>query len=170
VTEVAAAGAVAGQGLATAGEGTPAKLVVRSMMLCAMANQDPYSWMWERAWDMIERAERLQRHLFEVKRSPYSRPTWEPPADIFATESQVWILVALPGVEPERVRVRLDQGLLSVTGERSLPPECRSASVHRLEIPLGRFERHVKLPEGRYEVLQQELRNGCLLLSLRKLP
>jgi HSP20 family molecular chaperone IbpA len=41
--------------------------------------------------------------------------------------------------------------------------------IHRLELPYGRFERRIELPPGRYEVVQRELIDGCLTLSLRKL-
>ncbi len=117
---------------------------------------------------MLERAEKMQRQFFELRRSRSFRPTWEPPVDIFATDAEVWILVALPGVEPERLQVAVEGGILVVRGERSLPAECRQANVQRLEIPSGRFERQIELPSGHFELEARELRNGCLLLTLKK--
>jgi len=38
--------------------------------------------------------------------------------------------------------------------------------IHRVEIPHGRFERRIRLPDARWEVGRSTLVNGCLLLSL----
>jgi len=125
--------------------------------------------MWERARSLLEQAERVQKNFFAPQRPGTRRPSWEPPADVFETQSEVWVLVVLPGVSPESVQVELFQSDVTVCGERALPPAFRSAVVHRLEIPHGRFERRVGLPPGRYEVTRKELVNGCLFVGLAKI-
>ena len=134
-----------------------------------MSQHDSDTWMWEGARELLERADKLSRRFFQLGRSRYHRPTWEPPIDIFETEEQLWILVALPGVEPDRVEVVIDGKMLSVSGERTMPAQCQRAAVHRLEIPHGIFERNIELPSGRFEVGHRELNCGCLILSLKKL-
>lgn len=124
--------------------------------------------MWERARSMLERADRLQRSFFEPQRPGTRRPSWEPPADIFETAGEVWVIVVLPGVAEATVHVDLVQNDVVVCGERALPAEFRSAIVHRLEIPHGRFERRVSLPQGTYELARRELVNGCLFIGLVK--
>ena len=64
-----------------------------------------------------------------------------------------------------RYRALIDRAI----AERGLPPELRDAVIHRLEIPLGRFERRVPLPPGRYEAARRYAVHGCLLVTLRKL-
>ena len=125
--------------------------------------------MWAEACELLERAERLHRQFFQLgsQQAP-GRPMWEPPVDLFETEQDLWILVALPGVEPTQVEVRIEDGELIVAGDRHLPSESRAAVIHRLEIPHGHFERRIVLPPGRLEVGRRELVNGCLTLSLRK--
>jgi len=49
-----------------------------------------------------------------------------------------------------------------------LPQELRTAIIHRLELPQGRFERHIPLPAGRYETPQSGVANGCLVIRLPK--
>ena len=78
--------------------------------------------MWERARSMLEQADRLQRSFFSPQRPGTRRPSWEPPADVFETEGEVWVLVVLPGVTPDSVEVRLFQGDVTISGERALPP------------------------------------------------
>ena len=125
--------------------------------------------MWERARSLLDQADRIQKNFFAPQRPGTRRPSWEPPADVFETQGEVWVIVVLPGVAAESVQVELFQNDVTVCGERALPPAFRSAVVHRLEIPHGRFERRVALPPGRYQVARQELVNGCLFVGLTKL-
>lgn len=134
-----------------------------------MSKNDPDNWMWVRAQQLLDQADRMQRQFFHPARPGTKRPCWEPPADVFETATELWVQVALPGVEPERVRVELDGGEVRVVGHRRQPAAFRNASVHRLEIPHGNFERRVPLPPGTYELRETKLLHGCLLLNLRKL-
>ena len=134
-----------------------------------MSSRDPSAWMWAEACELLGRAERIQRQFFRPGVSHGGPPVWEPPVDIFETDRELVIEVALPGVEPEQLALLIDGGTLVVAGERRLPAESRGAMVRRLELPYGRFERRIDLPPGRFEIGSRTLVNGCLLLSLRKL-
>jgi HSP20 family protein len=124
--------------------------------------------MWAEACELLERAERLHRRFFEVSAAPALRPAWEPPVDLFETADALWLLVALPGVEPARMEVNVEPGAVTVAGERSFPPELRLAAIHRLEIPHGRFERRVRLPQGGFTLEHQSAVHGCLVLGFRR--
>ncbi|MGE5442751.1 MAG: Hsp20/alpha crystallin family protein [Bacteroidota bacterium] len=120
---------------------------------------------------MLERAERLRRQFFRLP-SEHGQgfPAWEPPVDVFESETALVILVALPGVEPGDVGVVIEGETVIVTGSRPLQAMANSFLIHRLEIPHGRFERRLRLASaGRLELIQRELARGCLLLSFRKL-
>jgi HSP20 family molecular chaperone IbpA len=139
-----------------------------------MSSRDPKAWMWAEACDFLDRAERLHRQFFQLESAQGQhlrdqRPAWQPPVDLFETEHELQILVALPGVEVDQLQVVIDGGSLSVLGERRVPLRARSAAIHRIEIPYGRFERRIQLPPGSYELDRRELDHGCLLLTLRKL-
>ncbi len=135
-----------------------------------MSNGDPRNWMWSEALQMLARAERLHREVFTPPRDPRrSGPGWEPPTDVLETDDAILILVALPGVDPERVDLTIRDGGLTMAGERVLPPQLRTARIHRLELPQGRFERHVPLPPGHYETPRTAIANGCLIVELRKI-
>ena len=130
--------------------------------------KDPETWMWERARSMLDEAERLERRLFRPGR-PGRRPSWTPPVDVFETSTELWVLVAIPGVQAERIQIDIEGGELVVSGNRHVPSAFRHAAVHRLEIPHGRFERRVELPPGTYELTQSRLADGCLFLNLGKI-
>lgn len=122
--------------------------------------------MWSEALQVLERAERLQRAFFE----PRARNVrgWKPPADIYETDEHVWAVIALPGVQPEGLKVTLRANWLDIRGTRPLPVEARRGAIHRLELPYGEFERRLELPCHVFELEGQRLADGCLYLKLRK--
>jgi HSP20 family protein len=128
-----------------------------------MAVVDRSTLMWTAACEMIDRAERLHRQFFV----PMTAPTdlgWEPPVDITATDSEILITVALPGVDRNDVKVTVDDDGIFVLGFRpsGIP---RGSSIHRLEIPYGKFQRRIAFPGARLRLGQSELVNGCLMLK-----
>lgn len=124
-------------------------------------------WMWGHACGLIDEAERLRQQFFTPGRSP--RVSWEPPADVLESEDQLWIIVALPGVEADHIDTTIDGGTLIVAGQRPMPRIAARAQIRRLELPHGRFERRLELAPGRYEIGHRELADGCLVLGLKKL-
>jgi HSP20 family molecular chaperone IbpA len=125
--------------------------------------------MWAEACELLERAERMNRQFFQPSQATARRPAWEPPVDVLETDSELWILVALPGVGADPVQVLVEDTTLVVAGERPMPGRTRAGIIRRLEIPYGHFERRIELPPGRYDVMRRELVDGCLVLGLRKL-
>ena len=125
-------------------------------------------WMWSEACEMLVRAERLHREFFKPVGAPGELPAWEPPVDILETDHDVLVFVALPGVDPERAEAVIEDGCLVVGGTRVLPAELRTAAIHRLELPQGRFQRRVPLPPGRYSGVRCTTFNGCLVVTLAK--
>ncbi len=126
-------------------------------------NRD-FDWMWSEACDSLARAERLHRQFFQPRRPG----TWEPPVDILETEREVLLFFALPGVSIDKVEAIIDGTDLVVAGTRVLPPQLRTAIIHRIELPQGRFERRVRLPAGRYRDVLRAAADGCLVITLRK--
>ena len=135
-----------------------------------MAANDPRDWMWAEAVQMLARAEHLHKQLFQPGTPNARQPCWEPPVDMIETDHEVLILAALPGVDPDQVQAVIENGVLVIRGARVLPAELRTAIIHRLELPQGRFERRVPLPAGRYDHVQRSGGNGCLIITLRKSP
>ncbi len=121
---------------------------------------------------MLARAERMHRELFRpsstqarVKAGPVA---WEPPVDILETDDAVLVLVALPGVDVDGAQVAIEDGDLVIAGTRVLPPELRTATIHRLELPQGQFFRRLRLPAGRYSGVRRATAAGCLVVTLQK--
>ena len=123
------------------------------------------SWSWQQSWEQLDQAERLSRTFF-LRRAATARPVWEPPVDVFESETSVWVVVALPGVGPEGIELRIEAQHLVVAGDRSRPAACANLAVRRMEIPHGRFERRVDLPVGSYHMASRDMLDGCLVVRL----
>ena len=134
-----------------------------------MARDMARDWMWSEALDMLSRAERMHRELFRPAGTQAHQTAWEPPADILETESEVLVLVALPGVDIDDAQAVIEDGELVIAGTRVLPKELRTATIYRLELPQGRFYRRLRLPPGRYSNVRRSAAAGCLVITLQKI-
>jgi HSP20 family protein len=133
-----------------------------------MARDAARDWMWSEACEMLARADRLHRELFRPAGALARQPAWEPPVDILETEFEVLVLVALPGVDADNLQAVIEDGDLVIAGARTYPPALRTAVIHRLELPQGRFYRRLPLPAGRYSGVQRGVADGCLVITLQK--
>jgi HSP20 family protein len=131
-------------------------------------SQDPSILMWAEACRLLDRAERLHRQFFRPGEASGAF-AWEPPIDVFETETEILVEIALPGVPREQIEIVFDGRTLVVTGEKQLTIGSKPARIHRLEMPHGRFGRRLALARGPVEVVGSELTNGCLLITFRKL-
>jgi len=135
------------------------------------------SWMWSEAIRMLDEADRLRQQFFRLQDEPQlsapeqARPpagVWEPPVDIYEAEESWTVLVALPGVSSERIRYRLDADCLDIVAERTIPNACAEGAIRRKEIPHGRFARRLRFRVPPLEIVNALLKDGCLLVTLRK--
>jgi HSP20 family molecular chaperone IbpA len=80
------------------------------------------------------------------------------------------VISALAGVAVDRVDVRLEGRDLVIAGERPLPKCCYDGELNLWEIPLGRFERRLRLVpnEQALSVGEISFRDGLLIIELRK--
>ena len=124
--------------------------------------------MWAQACDLLDQAERMHRQFFRLAASARTQVVWEPPVDMFEDESEIIVVVALPGVAAECVEVTMGAGVLVVRADRRDPLAATPRAVRRLEIPYGYFERRIALPDVRFDAATREFVDGCLILKLSK--
>ena len=141
-----------------------------------MASRDWDMMMWQQASNLLQQVERIHRNFLQIAagvqyRSSHGRSAaWEPPVNVVETDESLWVMSALPGVDADRVNVRLEGRELVIAGERPLPKCCNDGEFKIWEIPLGRFERRLTLIEGRNSLSLGEvlLQDGLLIIELRK--
>lgn len=131
---------------------------------------------WQRASALLRQAERIQRNFVQIAVTSQYRvshgrgSSWEPPVNIVETDDILWIIVAIPGVKPDGIKVRLQENSLAISGERPLPPCCTDGDLKVWEIPLGRFERVIgPFSKGvALELKKTTLQDGLLVVELGK--
>jgi len=141
-----------------------------------MSAQDWDFIVWRRANDLLQQAERIHRNFLQIDtasqyRAQYGRtPSWEPPVNVVETDENLWVISALAGVAVDRIEVRLEGRDLLIAGERPLPQCCHDGELKLWEIPLGRFERRLRLVGGDYPLSVGEIsfQDGLLIIQIRK--
>ena len=94
---------------------------------------------------------------------------WMPPVDIAEDDKEYTIKVELPGVNKEDVRVSVEGGVLSISGERKAEKEEKNKKYHRIERTYGSFARSFTLPEGAAsDRVAAEFKDGVLRVHLPK--
>ncbi|HET9577253.1 MAG TPA: Hsp20/alpha crystallin family protein [Usitatibacter sp.] len=129
---------------------------------------DPTALMWAQACEILAQADRMHQQFFRLTSQARTQATWEPPADVFESEHEILVVVALPGVAADRVDVSSEGNALLVRAERPHPFRGSGLAVRQVEIPYGYFERRIALPPVPLELVSHELNDGCLMLRLRK--
>jgi HSP20 family protein len=75
-----------------------------------------------------------------------STPVWAPALDISERKDAYLVSVELPGVKLEDLEITLDDGLLTIQGERSFADDSSEQQYHRIERRYGAFRRSITLP------------------------
>jgi HSP20 family protein len=96
---------------------------------------------------------------------------WAPAVDIQETDTEYVIKADLPDVEKEDVKVELNDGVLTVEGERKQEKEEKGKKFHKIERQYGKFVRRFALPtEIDAGKLTAEFKAGVLNVHLPKSP
>jgi HSP20 family protein len=98
-----------------------------------------------------------------------SKLEWAPSADVSETDKEYVIRAELPAVKKEDVQVTLDQGMITIKGERKQEKEDRNERFYRIESVYGTFERSFALPENvNADAIRCESKDGILTVHIPK--
>jgi HSP20 family protein len=96
---------------------------------------------------------------------------WTPSVDIGENDKEYLVKAELPEVNKEDIKVTVDDGTLSICGERKAEKEEKGTKFHRVERTYGRFERSFSLPdETDSDHITSEYKDGVLTVHLPKNP
>ena len=94
---------------------------------------------------------------------------WAPTVDITEDEKNYIIKAELPDVKKEDVHVRVENGVLTITGERKAEKEEKNKKYHRVERSYGSFARSFTLPENvEAEKVSAAYKDGLLTVTVAK--
>jgi HSP20 family protein len=95
--------------------------------------------------------------------------TWFAPTDVSEDENSLQISMELPGVQPDDVRLSLENNILTIRGEKRQRSEESNERVHRFERTYGVFERTFALPNTvDADKIDAQFENGVLLVRIPK--
>jgi len=96
---------------------------------------------------------------------------WVPPADIAEFKDRFVLKFDVPGVDVGTIDITLDQGVLSISGQRAQEAAAEGVERSRVERPHGRFYRRFTLPDTvDTGAVRATGRNGILEVTIPKQP
>lgn len=129
-------------------------------------------------WDPFRELEDVSNRLNRVFGRPLARmepnemfavADWTPSADISESDTAYLIKAEIPGVNKEDVKVTIENGMLTIKGERKMEKEEKDKKFHRIERSYGSFMRSFRVPEDADEsAVKAEFKDGVLNVTLSK--
>ena len=104
-----------------------------------------------------------------LTREAESTGAWVPAVDVMETKDGLQVVTELPGVSPDQVNVTVEQGILTIRGEKGQPRDEQAVHVHRYERSYGVFQRSFQLPSAvDADRIDAKLEHGVLTIFLPK--
>jgi HSP20 family protein len=98
-----------------------------------------------------------------------SPKSWVPAVDVWETDDELVYAFDLPGIPEEKISVELENGVLTVTGERERAEEIKDERFYRYERRFGTFQRAITLPQGTSEEsVKADFKDGVLEVRVKK--
>ena len=96
---------------------------------------------------------------------------WAPAVDILEKDNEVVLRADLPGLDPKDVEIQVQNGTLTLRGERKFESDVKEDNFRRVERVHGSFVRSFSLPQSvDPEKVEAEYKNGVLEVKLPKRP
>ena len=97
-------------------------------------------------------------------------PAWAPALDISERKDAYLVTVELPGVKLDDLQITLEDGLLTIQGERHFAHDSSEQQFHRVERRYGAFRRSITLPaQVQAEQIEASFDNGVLQIVVPKM-
>ncbi|OGS75279.1 MAG: heat-shock protein Hsp20 [Gallionellales bacterium GWA2_55_18] len=105
----------------------------------------------------------------ETDREMLAVADWAPSVDISETDTAYLVKAEIPGVKKEDVKVTIQDGMLTLQGERKQEKEEKGKKFHRIERCYGSFARSFRVPDDADEnSVKAEFKDGVLNVTLSK--
>jgi len=109
-------------------------------------------------WEPVRELNSLQQEMNRLFSTFFDTPTagngassarrWIPAMDLVETDDHFVLKADLPGLGDDDVNIEIQDGTLTISGERKSETEKREKGWYRVERSFGRFSRSLSLPEG----------------------
>lgn len=125
-------------------------------------------------WNSMEQLRREMGRLFEgqpsaEEESNIATSDWVPAVDIKETEKEFLIHADIPGVDPDDIDVHMEDGMLTIKGERESETKEEKDGYKRVERQHGTFYRRFSLPDtANADKIRAKSKNGVLEITIPK--
>lgn len=118
--------------------------------------------------EMFTLSDQLNRFFYpSTRREENLAPATFPAVDIYEDGEGLTLTAELPGVDPKDVEVKVENQVLTLSGERKLERADKKENYHRVESWSGTFTRSFSLPPTvDFEKITAEHKNGLLRVFL----
>ncbi len=124
---------------------------------------------WREIEDMFDRYTRAVGWPRTGGQDVVATGDWAPRVDIAETDKEFLIKAEIPEVKKEDVKVTVDNGVLTIRGERKQEKEEKGKKFHRIERSYGSFTRSFTLPDNVDETkITATFKDGMLNLQIQK--
>lgn len=97
------------------------------------------------------------------------REGFYPAVDVIDNEGAYLLKAELPGIPPEEIELKVENGVLTLTGERKHEVEKEEGGYRRVERRYGQFSRAFSLPEGtNADAIEAHADHGVLTVTIPK--
>ncbi len=113
--------------------------------------------------------DQLWDSFFEGKPRLREFGKWFPSVDVSETKNDLVVKAELPGMDPKDIDISLNDGYLTIKGEKKQEKEEKEENYHFIERSYGSFTRSVRLPnEVQRDKISASYKNGILKVTLPK--
>ena len=126
-------------------------------------------------WQALHQLQREMNSLFDNRYTADEESAsvvtsdWVPAVDVKEEDNRFLVLADIPGVDPNDIEVTMENGMLSIKGERHSEHEESKEGYKRIERSSGKFYRRFSLPEtADPEGITAQSRNGSLEVVIPK--
>ena len=94
---------------------------------------------------------------------------WAPAVDIKEQDTGYLLIADIPGVDPKDIEIHMENGILTIKGERESEKKTEREGYKRIEREHGVFYRRFTMPEGvNADAIEATNKNGVLTVSIPK--
>lgn len=130
-------------------------------------------------WNPFRELDEVQNRLSGFFGRPFPRAgngngglklaEWSPQVDIVEDDKEYLVKADLPEMKKDEIKINVENGMLSISGERKSEKEEKNKKFHRIERSYGRFERAFTVPEDAdASKISADFKEGVLKVHLPK--
>lgn len=142
-------------------------------------DKDKYSIQRRQEYDPYEFRSDMNRMIEDFFQDPFSmtpfrrmgelQEGFSPSMDVSESEKEIRITADLPGMDEKDINITLENGVISISGEKKIEREEKERSFHKVERSYGAFRRSIELPgEVDFDKVEATFKKGVLEIIIPK--